>query len=110
MFRFLHRATIAHSTPTEAFAAQRRGAVLFDVREDHEWRAGHARGARHLPLSRLSRESLRLPSGVEIHVICPSGHRSQDAARLLRRAGFETIASVQGGAAGRRRAGMPIDR
>ena len=110
MFGFLHRATIAHSTREEACAAQRRGAVLFDVREDHEWRAGHARGARHLRLSRLSREPLRLPSGVEIHVICASGHRSQVAARRLRRAGFETVASVRSGTAGWRRAGLPIDR
>jgi rhodanese-related sulfurtransferase len=47
---------------------------------------------------------------VEIHVICASGHRSQVAARLLRRARFETVASVQGGTAGWRRAGLPIDR
>ncbi|WP_189817558.1 rhodanese-like domain-containing protein [Streptomyces olivaceoviridis] len=28
-------------------------AVLLDVREDHEWSAGHAPGAVHVPLSRL---------------------------------------------------------
>jgi rhodanese-related sulfurtransferase len=32
------------------------GAVLVDVREDDEWAAGHARGATHLPMSRLSRQ------------------------------------------------------
>jgi rhodanese-related sulfurtransferase len=53
MFGFFRRSTTAHSTPDEAYAAQRRGAVLIDVRENREWRAGHAPGARHLPLSRL---------------------------------------------------------
>jgi rhodanese-related sulfurtransferase len=110
MFGFFRRATTAHSTPDEAYAAQRRGAVLIDVRENREWRAGHAPGARHLPLSRLYRESPHHPSDVEIHVICASGHRSLVAARLLRSAGFETVASVRGGLAGWRRAGLPIDR
>ncbi len=110
VFGFLRRATIAHSSPDEAYAAQSRGAVLIDVRESREWRAGHAPGARHLPLSRLYREPPHLPGGAEIHVICASGHRSQVAARLLRRAGFETVASVRGGLAAWRRAGLPIDR
>ncbi len=29
------------------------GAVLVDVREPHEWRAGHAPQARHIPLQPL---------------------------------------------------------
>jgi rhodanese-related sulfurtransferase len=110
MFGFFRRATTAHSTPDEAYTAQRRGAVLIDVREAREWRGGHAPGARHLPLSRLYRESPHFPSDREIHVICASGHRSQVAARLLRTAGCETVVSVQGGMAGWRRAGLPIDR
>jgi rhodanese-related sulfurtransferase len=93
MFGFFRRSTTAHSTPDEAYAAQRRGAVLID-----------------LPLSRLYRESPHHPSDVEIHVICASGHRSLVAARLLRSAGFETVASVRGGLAGWRRAGLPIER
>jgi rhodanese-related sulfurtransferase len=68
------------------------------VREHHEWRAGHARGARHLS------------GGAEIHVICASGHRSQVVARLLWHAGCEMVASVRGGTAGWRRAELPIDR
>ena len=30
-----------------------QGAILLDVREDAEWRAGHAPKARQIPLSRL---------------------------------------------------------
>ena len=110
MFGFLRRATIAHSTAEEAHAAQGRGAIVIDVREAREWHGGHARGARHVALSRLYRESPQLPRDAEIHVICASGHRSQVAARLLRRAGFEKVASVRGGTAGWRRSGLPIDR
>lgn len=37
-------------------------AVLMDVREGSEWRAGHAPGALHLPLSRLE-AGVAVPSG-----------------------------------------------
>lgn len=110
MFSFFQRSAVRESTPEEANAAQRHGALLLDVREEHEWRTGHARGARHLPLSHLHRESPRLPAAAEIHVICASGRRSLVAARLLRRAGFQGVASVRGGTAGWRRAGLPIER
>ena len=41
--------------PTEASSRVDRGAVLLDVREPAEWRAGHAPKARHIPLNDLDR-------------------------------------------------------
>jgi hypothetical protein len=38
--------------------AREAGAVLIDVREPDEWRAGHARGARHIPLTQLPASGL----------------------------------------------------
>jgi rhodanese-related sulfurtransferase len=110
MFKLFRRATAYRSDPLEAHNAQRRGAVLLDVREAAEWRSGHARGARHLPLSRLQQQPPALPAEAEVHVICAHGHRSLAAARLLRRAGFTTVYSVRGGTAGWQRAGLPLDR
>jgi sulfur-carrier protein adenylyltransferase/sulfurtransferase len=110
MFKLFRRAPAGHSDPLEAHAAQRRGAVLLDVREAHEWREGHARGARHLPLSRLQQQTPALPAETEVHVICAHGRRSLTAARLLRRAGFTTVYSVRGGTTGWQRAGLPFDR
>ena len=37
------------------------GAVLLDVREPHEWQAGHAPRARHIPLGQLARRAAELP-------------------------------------------------
>ena len=59
--------------------AQRRtddGAVLLDVREPSEWRAGHAPKARHIPLADLDRRHKELPAGREIITVCRSGSRS----------------------------------
>ena len=45
----------------EARTRQVAGALLIDVRDAGEWAAGHAPGARHVPLSRFTEEMARLP-------------------------------------------------
>ena len=52
------------------------GAVLVDVREDHEWAAGSAPGARHIPLSRLAERLHEIPPDRTVLLICRSGRRS----------------------------------
>lgn len=84
-------------------------AVLLDVREAPEWKASHAPGALHLPLSRLLAgdplpETLQ---GKPIVAICRSGHLSQAAAKLLARRGIEAT-DVVGGMAAWARAGLPL--
>ncbi|MDR3080677.1 MAG: rhodanese-like domain-containing protein [Streptomyces sp.] len=73
-------------------------AVLLDVREQGEWDAGHAPGAVHVPLSRLT-AGAALPSAAQgrpLVVICRSGNRSQQAAELLGGRGVEAV-DVRGG-------------
>ncbi|MDW4906730.1 rhodanese-like domain-containing protein [Streptomyces sp. ADMS] len=73
-------------------------AVLLDVREQPEWNAGHAPGALHIPLSKLVSGSA-LPDGASgraLVVICRSGHRSQQAAKLLTQRGEQAV-DVKGG-------------
>ena len=56
------------------------GAVLLDVREPSEWRAGHAPQARHLVLSQLQDHLDDLPTDRPIITVCRSGRRSAIAA------------------------------
>lgn len=42
MFR---RSQVRDAAPADAARAMKGGAVLLDVREDHEWATGHAPGA-----------------------------------------------------------------
>ena len=45
--------------PERARQLLEAGAILLDVREHAEWRAGHAPGARHIPLSLAARPGQR---------------------------------------------------
>nr|WP_235617468.1 rhodanese-like domain-containing protein [Streptomyces thermolilacinus] len=96
-------------TARQARSGADGGAVLLDVREDHEWRAGHAPGAVHVPLSALLADD-RVPAAVrgrEAVVICRSGQRSQKAARVLAERGAHAV-DVEGGMHAWARAGYPV--
>ncbi|KOV53588.1 sulfurtransferase [Streptomyces sp. AS58] len=84
-------------------------AVLLDVRESSEWRAGHAPRAVHLPLTALA-TGAELPAGTQerpVVVICRSGHRSLRAAELLHAQGVEAV-DVVGGMQNWAAAGLPV--
>lgn len=84
--------------------------VLVDVRESAEWKAGRARGAKHVPLSGLGRRLDGLArDGTPVAFMCRSGHRSALACRTARRHGLEAI-DVRGGLAAWQRAGLPVTR
>lgn len=108
MFRFWSR--VKQSTPEEALAALRGDGLLIDVRSPGEFRAGHARGAKSIPLTTLSGRASHLPGERAIHLICASGNRSRAAARMLEKAGLENVSSVRGGTAAWARAGLPVER
>ncbi|NEM92421.1 rhodanese-like domain-containing protein [Galbitalea soli] len=83
------------------------GGILVDVRTDAEWAAGHAPGARHIPLDQVDRAASSLPDGVRIVTICKSGVRSAFAARTLAAKGFD-VSSVRGGMRAWSAAGGPV--
>lgn len=72
------------------------GAWLLDVRENDEWAAGYAPGARHIPLGELGARTAEIPQDQTIYVICRSGMRSGRAAHALAGAGWQAI-NVAGG-------------
>lgn len=93
-----------------ADALPQDGALLVDVREPHEWRAGHAPGARHIPLQQLPQQLASLPRTAPVYLICRSGNRSHTAAAFLQRNGFERPVNVRGGMIAWQRAGLPIEK
>lgn len=111
MFWNRPKSSVADATPSEAHERiTRGGAILVDVREPHEWRAGRAAGARHIPLSQLPQRAGNLPKDRPVYLICASGNRSKVAAELLHRAGFDCPVNVSGGTAAWMRAGLPVER
>ncbi|MCQ9182013.1 rhodanese-like domain-containing protein [Streptomyces sp. IBSBF 2953] len=90
-------------------SGDRPDAVLLDVREKPEWIAGHAPGAVHVPLTKLV-AGAAVPAeaqGRPLVVICRSGHRSQQAAKLLTERGVHAV-DVEGGMNAWAAAGHPV--
>jgi hydroxyacylglutathione hydrolase len=72
-------------------------ALLVDVREPDEWRAGHVAGAAHIPLGEIASRAVALPKDREILLICRTGNRSAMAQERLEQAGVANVANVEGG-------------
>jgi rhodanese-related sulfurtransferase len=84
---------------------------FVDVREDHEWLADHATGARHIGRGILERdvEELIPDKDADIVLYCGGGYRSALAADNLRRMGYTHVQSMAGGIRGWRDAGYPTE-
>ncbi len=85
-------------------------AVLLDVREDHEWRQGHAVEAVHLGKGLLERDLERLypDPAMELIMYCGGGYRSALTAEAARRMGYRNVYSLIGGYKGMVAAGWPM--
>lgn len=83
---------------------------LVDVREDHEWEAGHLPGAIHIGKGVIERDVDRLipDETADIVLYCGSGYRSALAADYLQRMGYTNAASMDGGIRGWMGAGFPV--
>jgi rhodanese-related sulfurtransferase len=69
---------------------------LLDVRENDEWRAGHAPDAVHIPLGELGARAREVPTDRDVYVICRSGVRSAQAVAAFNNAGWRAT-NVDGG-------------
>jgi rhodanese-related sulfurtransferase len=74
-------------------------AVLMDVREDHEWNAGHAVEAVHLGKGIFERdlEKLYPDAGTEIIMYCGGGFRSALTCDAAQKMGYQKVHSLIGG-------------
>jgi rhodanese-related sulfurtransferase len=73
--------------------------VLLDVREDHEWQAGHAAEAVHLGKGILERdlEKLHPDPATEFIMYCGGGFRSALACDAAQQMGYRNVHSLAGG-------------
>ena len=78
----------------EAFAE--RDAFLLDVRENDEWRAGHAALAVHIPMGEIVARVDELPRDRRIVCVCRSGNRSGRVTAWLLQQGFDAV-NMRGG-------------
>ncbi|KAA1380424.1 rhodanese-like domain-containing protein [Aeromicrobium fastidiosum] len=83
--------------------------VVLDVREPHEWAAGHIDGAIHIPLGDIPARVGELDPAVRTLVICHLGGRSARATQWLHAQGHD-VTNVAGGMEAWETAGRPTVR
>ena len=91
----------------EAVPLVEAGAVLLDVREQHEWDAGHAPQAVHLPMSALQQRAQEIPGDRTIICICHVGGRSAAVTDALNQGGWHAL-NLAGGMVAWQHEGLPI--
>ena len=103
------RATIREVDPLEATRLREAGALVLDVREPDEVEQGTIPGAVHIPRGFLEMriEDAVRDKGRPVVVYCASGVRSAFAAKALQDLGFGEVASLTGGFAAWKGAGLP---
>ena len=90
----------------------REKAVIIDVCEAHEYAAGHVGGAKNIPLSQLEQ---KLPGMVKnkalpVILVCQSGGRSNRAAGIAKKLGYEQAQSLAGGLTAWKTANLPVEK
>ena len=91
--------------------AANSGVRLIDVREDDEWRAGHAAGAEHLGKGIIERDiETKIPDkSAELILYCGGGYRSALAADVLQDMGYTNVWSMAGGWKAWQESGAPTE-
>ena len=89
----------------------REKAVLIDISEPAEYAAGHAVGARSVPLAGLE-TSRDLPKNksLPLVIVCPTGSRAPRALAVLKKLGYENTRVLAGGLAAWRAANLPVEK
>jgi len=94
------RSQVAEVDPGDVNRQLGNGAVVVDVRETHEFEAGHLPGAKHVPRGYLESRIEGAVPDHDAHVIlyCQTGQRSALAAHTLKDLlGYENVESMTGG-------------
>ena len=69
---------------------------VIDVRTMAEYRAGHYRGALHIPVNKINRKTTTELPKKGLLVYCNTGQRARFAAEKLQELGFEDVYYIAG--------------
>ncbi|MGH9820016.1 MAG: rhodanese-like domain-containing protein [Pyrinomonadaceae bacterium] len=87
------------------------GASLIDVREDSEFEAEHAAGAKHMGRGVIDRDIVQAfpDKDTELILYCGGGFRSALAVDMLQKMGYTNVWSMAGGWHAWKHAGAPVE-
>jgi rhodanese-related sulfurtransferase len=94
-------------TEARAVYDRRDDIQILDVRELHEWVAGHVEGSVHVPLNAVLSGKEDLDPARPVAVVCSMGSRSEVGALMLRARGFDAH-NVDGGLQSWVAEGLPL--
>jgi rhodanese-related sulfurtransferase len=87
-----------------------KGALIIDVRPPEAFAGGHIVNARNIPLTEIANDPdpVKKKKDKVLLTVCDSGPNASRAATLLRKAGYESAYSLQGGLAAWRNENLPL--
>ena len=93
------RAKISECSASELSKLVSEGAVVIDVREQHEFEAGHYVDAIHIGKGVIERDIEKQDFEIKQKIVlyCGGGFRSAIAAKSLQDMGYEDVISLWGG-------------
>lgn len=97
--------------PAELTAlVNRDNALVVDLRPGADFEKGHIAGSKNVQMSQFDPENKQLAAAKSLPVVlvCKAGQTAGDAAKRLRKAGFERVHILDGGIAGWQQADMPL--
>ena len=88
----------------------RDNALVVDLRPHADFERGHIPGSKNVQPSQFDPENKQLAAARSLPVVlvCKAGQASGDAARRLRKAGFERVYVLDGGIAAWQQADLPL--
>jgi rhodanese-related sulfurtransferase len=86
------------------------GAEIIDVREPHEYTAGHVPGAPLIPVNTVYARRAELPRDKDVIFVCAVGQRSALASEMAAAAGLTRIFNLDGGTEAWISAGEPVEK
>ena len=86
------------------------GAAVIDVREPHEYSAGHVPSASLIPVNSVYARREELPKDKDLIFVCGVGQRSALAAEMAAAAGLTRLFNLEGGTDAWLKAGMPAEK
>lgn len=96
--------------PGDAVRLTNSGALVLDVRESGEYDTGHIIDARNIPAKEVGQraDSLKKYKDKPVVVCCENGFTSATAAKALKAAGFNKVATLRGGLRLWRQENLPL--
>ncbi len=89
-----------------------KNALVLDVREEDEYKAGHVLNSTLIPLGKLHGRISELERWKEqpVVVVCRSGNRSGTACAILGKQGFMQAYNLAGGVVAWQKANLPLQK